>query len=100
MTKLAELSVTSHHPNMRITASQTFLTFLLQYPLGEKRLQFHLKQVMDYPSIERLSTTEFKRPPRALVQYMTVFMPSCAILFVMCHGNRCLLVLPSWRRSC
>ena len=53
MTKLAELSVTSHHPNMRITAGQTFLTFLLQYPLGEKRLQFHLKQVVDYFPLEK-----------------------------------------------
>ena len=45
MTKLAELAVTSHHPNLRASAGQTFLTFLLQYPLGEKRLQFHLNQV-------------------------------------------------------
>lgn len=45
MTKLAELAVTSHRPTLRATAGQTFLTFVLQYPLGEKRLQFHLNQV-------------------------------------------------------
>lgn len=45
MTKLAELAVTSHRPTLRSTAGQTFLTFLLHYPLGEKRLQFHLNQV-------------------------------------------------------
>lgn len=45
MTKLAELAVTSHRPTLRSTAGQTFLTFLLHYPLGDKRLQFHLNQV-------------------------------------------------------
>lgn len=45
MTKLAELAVTSHRPTLRATSGQTFLTFLLHYPLGEKRLQFHLNQV-------------------------------------------------------
>lgn len=45
MTKLAELAVTSHRPTLRSTAGQTFLTFLLHYPLSEKRLQFHLNQV-------------------------------------------------------
>lgn len=45
MTKLADLAVTSHRPTLRTTAGQTFLTFLLHYPLGEKRLQFHLNQV-------------------------------------------------------
>lgn len=45
MTKLAELAVTSQSPTMRATAGQTFLTFLVEYPLGEKRLQFHLNQV-------------------------------------------------------
>lgn len=45
MSKLAELAVTSHRPTLRTTAGQTFLTFLLHYPLGEKRLQFHLNQV-------------------------------------------------------
>lgn len=49
MTKLAELAVTSHRPTLRATSGQTFLTFLLQYPLGEKRLQFHLNQVSDLP---------------------------------------------------
>ena len=47
MTKLAELAVTSHRPTLRATAGQTFLTFLLHYPLGEKRLQFHLNQVCE-----------------------------------------------------
>lgn len=45
MTKLSELAVTSHRPTLRATAGQTFLTFLLEYPLGEKRLHFHLNQV-------------------------------------------------------
>ncbi|CAM9981843.1 unnamed protein product [Ectocarpus sp. 13 AM-2016] len=46
MTKLAELAVTSHRPTLRATSCQTFLTFLLHYPLGEKRLQFHLNQII------------------------------------------------------
>lgn len=52
MTKLAELAVTSHRPTLRATAGQTFLTFLLHYPLGEKRLQFHLNQVRQTVVIE------------------------------------------------
>lgn len=51
MTKLAELAVTSHRPTLRTTAGQTFLTFLLHYPLGEKRLQFHLNQVRGVRSV-------------------------------------------------
>ncbi|CAM9997363.1 unnamed protein product, partial [Laminaria digitata] len=52
MTKLAELAVTSHRPTLRATAGQTFLTFVLQYPLGEKRLQFHLNQIVSGVSYE------------------------------------------------
>ncbi|CAN0258725.1 unnamed protein product [Ectocarpus sp. 6 AP-2014] len=52
MTKLAELAVTSHRPTLRVTSGQTFLTFLLHYPLGEKRLQFHLNQIVSGVSYE------------------------------------------------
>ncbi|CAM9794656.1 unnamed protein product, partial [Ectocarpus sp. 12 AP-2014] len=52
MTKLAELAVTSHRPTLRATSGQTFLTFLLHYPLGEKRLQFHLNQIISGVSYE------------------------------------------------
>ncbi|CAN0375247.1 unnamed protein product, partial [Ectocarpus sp. 8 AP-2014] len=52
MTKLAELAVTSHRPTLRATSGQTFLTFLMHYPLGEKRLQFHLNQIISGVSCE------------------------------------------------
>ncbi|CAM9912776.1 unnamed protein product, partial [Hapterophycus canaliculatus] len=52
MTKLAELAVTSHRPTLRVTSGQTFLSFLLHYPLGEKRLQFHLNQILSGVSYE------------------------------------------------
>ncbi|CAM9574939.1 unnamed protein product, partial [Ectocarpus sp. 4 AP-2014] len=52
MTKLAELAVTSHRPTLRATSGQTFLTFLLHYPLGEKPLRFHLNQIISGVSCE------------------------------------------------
>lgn len=64
MTKLADLAVTSHRPTLRATAGQTFLTFLLQYPLGEKRLQFHLNQVsFFFDCCNRLFPLSFFHPP-------------------------------------
>ncbi|CAM9433513.1 unnamed protein product, partial [Discosporangium mesarthrocarpum] len=92
MTKLAELAVTSHRPTLRTTAGQTFLTFLIQYPLGEKRLQQHLNQVVKAVSYEhaegRLAALKLceqmfcRLPEPVLDQFSSVFYLALVVRLV------------------
>ncbi|CAN0258837.1 unnamed protein product [Ectocarpus sp. 8 AP-2014] len=92
MTKLAELAVTSHRPTLRATSGQTFLTFLLHYPLGEKRLQFHLNQIVSGVSYEHaegrlaalyLCSQLLRRPPEPnLDQLSSVFYLALVVRLV------------------
>lgn len=45
MEKIEKLLVRSHSPQVRALCSQVLLVFFLDYPLGEKRLQRHLRSL-------------------------------------------------------
>jgi U3 small nucleolar RNA-associated protein 20 len=47
MDDLCSLAVTSHRAPLRATCAQIFLQYLVSYPLGEKRLEQHLRQVLE-----------------------------------------------------
>lgn len=44
--KLHNLTVNSHRKGIRDTSAQVLLFFMLEYPLGEKRLAAHIKYVV------------------------------------------------------
>lgn len=48
MNKVAELSITSEHPHVRLQSRQVFHQFLMEYPLGKKldtHLVFYMSQL-------------------------------------------------------
>ena len=47
MDDLCSLAVTSQRAPLRATCSSVFLQYLVSYPLGEKRLTQHLRQVLE-----------------------------------------------------
>jgi hypothetical protein len=47
MDDLCSLAVTSHRAPLRATCAQIFLQYLVSYPLGQKRLEQHLRQVLE-----------------------------------------------------
>ena len=47
MDDLCQLAVTSQRAPLRTTCSSVFLQYLVSYPLGEKRLTQHLRQVLE-----------------------------------------------------
>ncbi|CAM9407566.1 unnamed protein product [Choristocarpus tenellus] len=99
MTKLAELAVTSHRPTLRTIAGQTFLTFLVQYPLGQKRFQQHLNQVLEGVSYEHaegrsaalnLCEQMFKRLPEPVMdQLSSVFYLALVVRLVNDPATEC-----------
>jgi U3 small nucleolar RNA-associated protein 20 len=52
MDKLVEQIVLSHRKSVRESATSSVITFVLTYPLGEKRLAAHMKQFIKNCSYE------------------------------------------------
>lgn len=46
MDKILQMTVQSQKPTMRQQASRIFMQYLIEYPMGKKRLETHLKQVV------------------------------------------------------
>jgi len=46
MTNIQEMMVTSVQKTTRYTCSQIFITFMLEYPMEEKRLDTHVQHLL------------------------------------------------------